>query len=403
MGAWRRSFSLMPVVVLVGCGSSVLTPSPRGDLHGTPDLTFSFDDVDLELEGPEDLARYHDRDASCAQVSAEATLVKKPVDIIFVIDNSGSMTDEIRGVEKNINQNFTQIMNQSGVDYRVVMVTSHGSSAQQKICVDMPLSGHTCNPPPAVPVNNKRYFHYDYNIQSTDSFRKLIMTYNLADSHGLAPNGWAGYLRKDSVKMFLEITDDQSAMDEVTFEQMLLALKPALFGTMQKRNYIFHSIIGLTANNPAIKPWGPKDPFQNGKCGIGAVNNGPQYQRLSMTTGGMRFPICEWANFDGVFKEIAKGVIEGTKVECNIQMPMAPMGQDIDPSTLVVEYTPSNGGPVEELMQVYAQADCTPDSFYVEVNGGQKRIVLCADACKRVQIDPKAKLRVVFDCQAPLM
>ena len=40
-----------------------------------------------------------DPDIACAAKSAAATLEKKPVDIVFIIDNSGSMTDEIVGVQ----------------------------------------------------------------------------------------------------------------------------------------------------------------------------------------------------------------------------------------------------------------------------------------------------------------
>ena len=47
------------------------------------------------------------------------------------------------------------------------------------------------------------------------------------------------------------------------------------------------------------------------KCtkGGGAVNIGLEYQRLSVRTGGLRFPICEYQSFDAVFKNVAEGVV----------------------------------------------------------------------------------------------
>jgi len=394
----RRSLHLLLVAALAGCGVPTKPrPDGGGGGGGSADLTFVFPEgADLSGIEAEDGGRMRDRDAACAMVGAEATLIKKPVDIIFVIDNSGSMSEEINGVEMNINKNFAQIIGKSGLDYRVIMVTSHGSN-NLYICVEMPLSGHMCNPPPLVPVNTKRYYHYDFNIQSTDSFRKLLMTYNMPDKHNIAPMGWAGYLRKDSVKMFVEITDDKSDMNEVQFDTSLLALQPALFGTAKKRNYIWHTIAGLDRNNPATKPWGPKDPEVAGRCLPGAVNNGIEYQRLSILTGGLRFPICEWANFDSVFQEIAKGVVQGSKVACEMEMPKPPMGQEIDPDTLVVEYTPSKGGMPLDFAQVLSANDCMPNTFY---RAGD-RIILCPDACAKVQMDDMAKLRVLFDCQAP--
>src|SRR5450432_2437007 len=62
---------------------------------------------------------------ACVITSATATLIKEPVDIILVLDNSGSMADELQAVEDNINQNFATILQQSGVDYRVILISRH--------------------------------------------------------------------------------------------------------------------------------------------------------------------------------------------------------------------------------------------------------------------------------------
>ncbi|MSP63664.1 MAG: hypothetical protein EXR72_25630 [Myxococcales bacterium] len=355
-----------------------------------------FPEEDAGSEELLDLFQEKNRDASCVQVSAAATLVKRPVDVIFVIDNSGSMTDEIVGVEKNINTNFAAIMAKSKLDYRVIMVTRHGVAAQgQSICVDKPLSGHTCNPPPLVPVNTKIYFHYNTEIASTDSFKKIIATYNVPDLDGNPPAGWSSYLRKDSFKAFIEITDDGSTITAAAFEPMLFALQPALFGDMKKRNYSWHTIAGLKENMPPQKPWGPKDPIQANKCtlGGGAVNNGIEHQTLRIATGGLRFPICEWASFDGVFQEVAAGIVQGASVSCDFPIPMPPDMQQIDFDTVLLEYTPGKGAP-EDFLQVADLGKCAPNSFYLT---GSK-IVLCPETCTKVQKDYMAKFRVLFDC-----
>jgi len=60
-----------------------------------------------------------------------------------VIDNSGSMTDEIVEVEEQINLNFAAIIDSAvpAIDYRVVMVSAFGDSGDQEICVGAPLGG----------------------------------------------------------------------------------------------------------------------------------------------------------------------------------------------------------------------------------------------------------------------
>jgi hypothetical protein len=349
--------------------------------------------------GIADLVTIRNKDAACAAVKAEATLTKKPVDIIVVIDNSGSMTDEILAVERNINQNFADILAASSIDYRVILISKHGkSNPDESVCITKPLSGNpTCSPPPAVPVNGPRFFHYDTEIASTNSLRLILSTYNTKDPNGFAPNGWSGWLRDGAYKVFLEITDDNSALVETSFETQLFAKTPKMFGTAAARNYVFHTIAGLKENNPPTNAWGPKDPLQSAVCtkGGGAVNNGMVYQRLSVLTGGLRFPICEYASFDAVFRNVAAGVVQGTQVACDFKIPDPPAGQVIDENSVLVEYQPGAGGPVVELKRASGAAQCTPTSFYIQ-NG---RIVLCPDTCSTIQKDEKAKVQVLFDCQ----
>jgi len=74
----------------------------------------------------------------CAVQEAAASLTKRPVDIIFAIDNSGSMSGEIAEVEKQVNDNFATLIAASGIDYRVIMVSSHGNSASRMRCSARP-------------------------------------------------------------------------------------------------------------------------------------------------------------------------------------------------------------------------------------------------------------------------
>jgi hypothetical protein len=346
-------------------------------------------------------------DSSCGSIKAEATLAKKPVDIIFIIDNSGSMADEALAVNNNINNNFANIIAASGLDYRVIMVTRHGlynGASTKAICVTKPLSTlATCSPPPVQPGNNPpKFFHYSRQIESSDSFTRLLNTYGGAtpplekDEFNLAPGGWAMWLRPEAFKVFIEITDDESGMQDTVFEGRLFALMPKHFGDAMKRNYIFHAITGLIENNPPTKPWGPGDPLQTVKCtkGGGAVNAGQIYQKLAIATGGLRFPICEHAAFDGIFKEIANGVITGAKVSCDFPLPEAPPGQTIDLGSVIVDYTPMGTGSPVEYKQVGNLAACVPNAFYID----KGRIYLCPDTCFGVQQDNMAKLDITYDC-----
>ncbi len=334
------------------------------------------------------------------------TPVYRPVDIIFVVDNSGSMTDEIVAVQNNINQSFAQIIDQSGLDYRVIMLSKHGkASTDQSICVSQPLSGNAqCVNPTTCPTNGPRFFHYSTEIGSRDSFEKIIATWDQTDGCGKAPGGWRHWLRNDSVKVFIEITDDQprtswpfNGMNASQFDTALRAKSPLHFGTAQQRNYIFHSIVGLKENSPTVEPWLPTQPLVTAQCtgnGGRVENAGTEYQKVSQWTGGLRFPICQYQSFDAIFEAVAEGVIAGAQMSCAFQAPPVPADSSLQNAYL--ELIPTNGGATVPLLQVASESACTSNSFYVV--GTQ--IHLCEAACTLWRDDPTALLDVLYTCQS---
>lgn len=331
---------------------------------------------------------------ACKVMTSQASLGSKPVDIIMLIDNSGSMTSEIQAVEENVNTHFAQIIEASGLDYRVILIAKHGTaSADQSVCIKAPLSGTTCNPVPTTPVNGARFFHYDVEISSTNSLTKLLQTYDLTDVNGFAPGGWKGWLRADSMKTIIEITDDESSITADSFEQQLFQKAGADFGSASSRRYIFHSIIGITPSSPATAAWQPNQPKVGQKCSS-AANPGARYEDLSLRTGGLRFPVCETQSYDAVFQAAAQGVIASAQLSCDFLPPTPPSGQSY--SDAYVAYTPGNGGAVEYLLAKDAAGPCAADKF--QMDPATARITLCADACARVKADPEAKLEVVYAC-----
>src|SRR5690606_3112851 len=47
---------------------------------------------------------------TCGSVEGTPESVSRPIDIIFIIDNSGSMSDQIQEVENNVKTNFADII-----------------------------------------------------------------------------------------------------------------------------------------------------------------------------------------------------------------------------------------------------------------------------------------------------
>jgi len=366
-------------------------------------------------------------DDNCAEVTQEATLTSRPVDIIFVIDNSGSMGAEIDEVEEQINANFATIINSAmpAIDYRVLMVTAHDGSSNntsQPICVSAPLSGAPdadmdghCDGNVAQPVESMNFRHHSYPIGSHNALCQLLESYTDADQYNLHPNGWQTEIRQEAFKFFVVITDDgvvcnfdgnqfddndnvnDGQSTAAAWDSAVLALDPNQFGTEMERNYQFWSIISQAPYmTSGMKPDGipvpPTEPSTSAECTPSAVAPGTAYQSLSILTEGYRFPTCG-LDYTDIFTLMAQGVIDGAQVSCEFEIPDPPDGEQLDLETVEVIYS-SDGMEVDRYTQVADDTACTPTSFYI----ADETITLCPGACTTVQADEDAKIDLSFDC-----
>src|ERR1041384_5394738 len=133
---WRFGQGLVALSLLVACSANS-DPAGSGDTGGKPSGVSGSATVlggmpslpgggGLVIPGAGGSSAGSGRgDPSCATVPLTAMVTRAPVDIVVVIDNSGSMQDEIDAVEKNLNVNFANILQTSGVDYRVILISRH--------------------------------------------------------------------------------------------------------------------------------------------------------------------------------------------------------------------------------------------------------------------------------------
>lgn len=355
------------------------------------------------------------RQPACVSQEAEATPGKRPVDIIFLIDNSESMSEEIGEVENQINENFAATIESSGTDYHLIMVSLHGPHAvgqvAQKICVKAPLSGTSCSPIPAKPAETSKFIQHNSTVESTNALCRLLTTLNTKDDDNNHLTGWSEFLRPQAFKVVTVLTDDRpnttclgktfddkvddpvsAANMAALYDNTLIANAPQ-FGTVEKRNYVFHSIVGLAGYDPidTSKPHPPEAPLVQAKCSPGSEQPGIGYQALSKLTGGLRFPTCG-LNYTTMFQTMARGVIDKATLTCDYAFPANPPGAKIDPETAVVRYT--SGAVQKDFPQAANLSACQSGQFYIEGD----RIKLCPDTCNLVQGDPNAKVKVLFSC-----
>jgi hypothetical protein len=317
-------------------------------------------------------------DAACA--SSEAEAIKPPVDIIMVIDQSGSMSEEIKSVKENINK-LSDTLAASGLDYRLVMIGTVGTTTYA-LCVPPPLGGpatdctDTSKPlrnslPPTFRTSNQ-------NVQSTNALSLTLSTY----SSTVVGIGWADAIRADSYKAIIPVTDDNSALAAASFDTQLLAKDPAVWGTVDKRKYGAYPVMGASTYPSETK------------CGSGMVNNGPAYIQLVKLVGGQWYPLCsnDWAK---LFTDMASSI--ASRVACELTIPPAPAGQTIDPNKVNVTYTPSSGGDTETIVKDDS-APCDGGANGWQYNADQTKVLLCGSACTKIQADTGAKVNIAFGC-----
>ncbi len=349
----------------------------------------------------------------CAFGSYSVVQRKRAVDIMLVVDNSSSMDEYIKAIVARINHDFAAILAEAEVDYRVIVISRHGavdhtsgnSCDDHGICIEPPLAAGACDPN-APPKETERFKHYSVCIDSTDALVKVRRAFDGTEvsRYFSAPRslvtiagsaaGFQQRLRDGAFRTFVIVSDDDSATRDTEFVHWLYSLDPRYFGTAAEPNWRFHSIVNLAEN--------PDDPYAAWPSGAGLIERGcydntnrwigADYQRLSMQSGGLRFPYCRNDNYNAVFRAVAASVTESATLPCRFAPAQTGDDGSADFSRVLVVY--ESGRFKRTLTRVARLASCVDDGFYV-VDG---EIRLCPVICDEVASDTDASIKTLVAC-----
>jgi hypothetical protein len=209
--------------------------------------------------------------------------------------------------------------------------------------------------------------------------------------------------------VFLVLTDDNEGnsgdKNPLTIDQFLQGLSQkstAHFGTPQAPTFVFHSIIGLLEKADPTQAYLPTEPVQLMKCtgnGASIPDAGKLYQDLSIKTGGLRFPICQFPGYDAVFRRIAQDVTVKSSLRCDFAVPTPPDGTTLELDKVAVNHIKADGSGKLKLGQAAKPEDCQADAFYIQNN----RVWLCPEACDTVKADTGADIEVLFTCESQII
>lgn len=290
--------------------------------------------------------------ALCLAQSVEGEQAKLPVDIIWVVDTSGSMSFEATAVETNLNAFAAQI-DSWDVDYRVVMVAKLGDGGNE-VCVPPPLGGPGCTDGPL-------YRHVPQRVGSTNALERLIETYPL----------YQDFLREETLKYFVVVTDDEADndTDDVWFRAAIAGLTAPGFPPrdVMPEGYVFHSIVA----------WGD---VPNRGCDTGA-DIGQSYLNLTELTGGVKAKVCE-TDWNPIFLALQTAILDGSALPCVFDIPPPPQGETLDPNRVNVIYTPVGGAPIT-LSRVDSAGACADNlGWYYDDPAVPTQIVMCPAVCE---------------------
>jgi hypothetical protein len=356
-------------------------------------------------------------DPACVVSEAQAEVTREPVDVILILDNSSSMTEEAAAVEENLNVAFAELLAASGVDYRVILLSKHRAFPRTEfdapaICIDVPLSNlPDCEDPTGVPqpTFSDRFFHYSTQIESRDSLDILLDSYEppfdypwSRDEFDRAPQGWSTWLRPGARSVFLELTDDNSGLSALTFIAGLQGLDPERFGSnLEAPTFTFHSIVGLREKTVATEAYLPTEPVMTERCSgenQTVANAGPVYQDLSRLTGGLRFPLCEFNGYSVVFQAIAENVADNLALSCTFPVPVPPVGKNLDLEKIAVSAQLADGNALR-LGRALTDTACGADAFLVQ----DGLVQLCPEACTTLRAEREVSVTVQFACDSTVI
>jgi hypothetical protein len=338
-------------------------------------------------------------DAACEGISQGVQTEPVPVDIIWGVDTSGSMTEEAAAVQENINA-FSQQIIAAKIDVHVVMLSGYvecqppipiirpNPVCSPGICVGAPLGTGQCpgdSKPPA-------FFHHPQaKVDSQDGAVVFINRF---------PE-YKQMLRPNSLKYLVIVTDDDSTGEDAQtyadnpdkFIADYTALDPLLRDANGMANW---KMSGIYAHK------GRDNGCPN------AARVGTFWKGVIDKTGGVHGDICACPagqqatctqTFKTVFDSLAKQIVTASKpLDCEYPIPPPPAGKSFDKEKVNVDLI--SGGATENIGWVTDANACHAElgGWYYDSNDAPTRILTCPKSCDKIKATMNGSVSVAFGC-----
>jgi hypothetical protein len=318
----------------------------------------------------------------CATTSAMAPPPVDPrVDIVWIVDASGSMLDEQMKIAANLAA-FADAITSANIDVRIVMMTT--SAAIPVICpvtAPDPLTGTAL-------ASDPRYKFIESLVSSTNPLDVAV------DNFGM----YSSFLRPGAATHFVIVTDDESTYRALgTPEERATSFLNDMRGLLG-RDFTLHTVSSegpVACRDPNCNP----DP-ETGICvfvmlGCGAARPGTTYYNLAAMTKGLSASICA-SDWKTIFEPLTAAVIASAPLPCTYMIPPPPSGDTLDPSKVNVRWQATGAGSEMIFGKTSDQAACMGQLGWYYDADPPAQILLCPATCDAIAAG--GTLSIGFGC-----
>lgn len=277
-------------------------------------------------------------EAECVPRLGEAVAAFAPIDVIFAIDGSGSMSLEMNTIEGAL-PGFFESLHATGDTRLALLVPAPGGDGPVSLCVDPPYGSGGC---PFEDDNPPDFLHPDVEVASNATLSGVL------DTH----EDWAAMVRDDAAGHLVVISDDDSALTSRSFLESWSALD-------------------TTPGSLTVHAWvasdDPVDACLAGTacCSLSAAQ-GDNLSQLANETEGVVADLCD-LDAEGFFGEVLDRIAADAAPPCTFALPD---GVDLGEVVVLVA-----GVGIPRVDDVEACADL---GWYVD---GPGRFALCPASC----------------------
>jgi hypothetical protein len=288
-----------------------------------------------------------------------------PVDVVFAVDTSASMAEEVAALESRLNT-LAELLTKAGQTPRIVILAGSSAGSEAGVCVPPPLGSGQCSPQGSdsrVP----ELFHHPQASIGRDALEIIYSEYS----------EYSQYLRHGSRKTFVVVSDADAA------------------GTGYDSADAF--IAAFDARDPVLLDnWRVASIHPFSLCPA-AISVGSVYADLVSRRGHFSGDLCN-ADWDSMIWNLAHDISSDQRTGCVFELPSIP---SFDPMMVNMRIEPA-GEPEQIVYYVGSVSGCSAadGGWYYDQPSAPTRVETCAKTCERIeQLDPGGGVVIYLGCK----